>query len=282
MAVSARVKAGGQALADGVLMRTDRAWAIARTDGSVTTGHLAANRVRIPVLRVILSLGAALRLGVARGMFGSGTTADRSSRARRANRRLMIALVAAEVGVVALGRVVPPGPMWFGVVMGLLPFAVVLAFVRVATPAALWRFHGAEHKAVAAHEAGVDLGDVDEVMKCSRVHNRCGTNLLSLLLVFSLLIVPAGAWAELPLFLIALGISAELVSLAAKRPGAWWSRAVLAPGRWVQRNVTTAEPTRDELVLGCRALEAALAEHAISLQAEAITLTGDLSIEPVA
>src|SRR5689334_5871043 len=58
-------RVGGQALADGVFMRTGRAWAIARADGSVEVGTFPSSPLaRIPVLRVIASLVPGLALGL--------------------------------------------------------------------------------------------------------------------------------------------------------------------------------------------------------------------------
>src|SRR2546423_13993404 len=97
-ALSPRVvtKVGGQALADGVFMRTDRAWAIARADGSIETGTLARTRVgRVPVLRVVVGLGGALALGL-RALAGGSPSRRRSRTAR--NRRLLVLLLALGVG----------------------------------------------------------------------------------------------------------------------------------------------------------------------------------------
>ena len=260
------VKAGGQALADGVMMRTPLAWAIARADGTVDVGaNPTARLAGFPVLRILLSLGGALKLGVVRGMLGSRNRSKGAARSRRLNSRFLLAMVLAEGVVLGLDRIVRSGgsPAWVDVVMAILPVAVVLVLVRYATPAALWRYHGAEHKSVAAHEQGVDLGNIEAVARCSRVHNRCGTNLLALMVVLGVVLLPVGGAFQIPLFLLGLGAAAEVVTLAAKRPRSGLARVVLAPGRFVQRHLTTAEPTLDELALGCRALEAALAEHAI-------------------
>ena len=260
------VKAGGQALADGVLMRTERAWAIARADGTVEVGQVAPVRFsKVPVLRVVLGLGAALKLGVVRGVLRKGDP-DRPDvqRSRRINMRFLQAALFGEVGVMLLSRWISHGgaPAWVDRVAGVLPWLVVLLVLRVATPPSLWRFHGAEHKAVTAHEQRVDLSDTGAVLACSRIHNRCGTNLVFLMGVASYFVTRVPAVVEVPAFLVMLGVSVETLSLASRRPRFVVSQLLLAGGKFLQRFVTTQEPTAEEQEIGCRALRAALAEHA--------------------
>ena len=145
--------------------------------------------------------------------------------------------------------------------MSALPWAVTLAALRFAAPGPLWRYHGAEHKAVAAFEAEVDLDDLDAVARVSRIHDRCGTNLVALMMVVTIPLATLPAVAQIPAFLLAMAAMAELLGVAARRPRSIVSRAMLVVGRALQRWVTTAEPSRDELAVGCRALEACLAEH---------------------
>src|SRR5437763_8164607 len=60
-----RPRVGGQALADGVLMRTSHAWAVARAGGSVEVGPFPkAHLTKVPVVRVLAGLGPALAMGV--------------------------------------------------------------------------------------------------------------------------------------------------------------------------------------------------------------------------
>src|SRR5688572_29745297 len=166
-------------------MRTERAWAIARIDGTVESGELPGNRFSaVPVLRVIAGLGGALKLGIVKGMLRKGAGGDARVRgSRRANRRFLVALVGAEAVVAALGLWLSrfDVPQWGTALMTLLPWIAVLGVMRLATAPSLWRFHGAEHKAVSAHEQSLDLTDTDAVLACPRVHNRCGTNLVFLL-----------------------------------------------------------------------------------------------------
>jgi uncharacterized protein YqhQ len=260
------VRAGGQALADGVLMRTERAWAIARSDGTVERGPVPRNRFSaIPVLRVLAGLGGSLKLGIVRGMLRKGAGDDARVRgSRRANRRFLLAILAAEGLVLLFGLWIHQFdiPSWGSGLVTLLPWFTVLGVMRLATAPSLWRFHGAEHKAVAAHEGSVDLDDTVAVLACPRVHNRCGTNLVFLLAVLSLAMAAVPTALQVPIFLIALGSTVELMSLAARFPRFVGSRLLLSGGRLLQRVVTTAEPTPSEQAVACRALSAALDEHA--------------------
>jgi uncharacterized protein YqhQ len=246
------IRVGGQALVDGVLMRSDRVWALARADGSVEVGELAPRRFpRVPGVRVLAGIVGGFRLAFTR------------PGRRRTDRRLLWSLLGVEAVVVAiswrLGDVA--APVWASTA---LSFATLVG-LRLATPRSLWRYHGAEHKAVAAYEAGIDLDDVRAVLACPRVHNRCGTNLVVVMLLAGALLTDVGPVLQVPAFLALLALSAELVSLAAKRPRFLLSRVVLVGGRAVQRWVTTAEPTAAEQVVGCRALVAVLSAHEVDV-----------------
>lgn len=258
------IRVGGQALGDGVFMRTEHAWAIARADGTIETGAVARNPVGgVPVLRSLYGLIAGLKLGMGKGIIGRRRS--RTTRAGgRANRRFLMALIGIEAGSAALGWLVNRAPVSGGLalVVHALPWVVVLIALRVAVPGDVWRYHAAEHKAVAAFEAGVDLDDVDAVLRCSRIHPRCGTNLVFLVAGVGIA-VRNQPWAvQVPVFLISLAAGAELMGLAARWPTTAGSKILLAGGKLLQRTVTTAEPSAAQQVVGCRALQAALLEHA--------------------
>lgn len=256
------VRIGGQALADGVLMRTSRAWAVARDDGSVTVGALPPPAAEsVPVVRFIAGLASGLRLAVGRGILGRGASVSASS--RRRNLRFLWALGGVEVvglafSVTVSGRSLPA---WGALAVTVTPWAAAFFVLRLVAPTSLWRYHGAEHKAVAAHEARIDATDVGAVLACPRVHDRCGTNLVFLAMLGGLALTGLPSVLQVPTFLLLLASTAEAVSLAAGRPRARVSRLVLAGGRALQRWVTTSEPTPDEQAVGCRALAACLAHH---------------------
>ena len=262
--MSGTVRVGGQALADGVLMRAGRAWAVARDDGSVEVGTLPPRRTaRIPVLRFLVGLASGMRLAVGRGMLGRGSSRAVAAAVRRRNRRFLLALAAVEVAGLAFSSLVGDRDLtaWATVAATAGPWVAAFAALRLVAPASLWRYHGAEHKAVAAYEAGVDIDDTDAVLGCPRVHDRCGTNLVFLAMLGGLALTSVPGAFQLPAFALTMATTAEAVSLAAGRPHAAMSRIVLAGGRALQRYVTTAEPTADEQAVGCRALAACLAHH---------------------
>lgn len=262
--MSGTVRIGGQALADGVLMRTSRAWAVARDDGSVEVGPLPVSRFRrIPVLRFLVGLASGMRLAIARGMLGRGSNRAVAAGARRRNRGFLYTLFGIEaLGIgfsLLVGDAARSWPAMAAVTA--VPWVVAFLVLRLATPSSLWRYHGAEHKAVAGHEAGIAMDDVAAVLACPRVHDRCGTNLVFLAMIGALAFVALPAVAQVPALLLLMAVGAEGVSLAARRPRAPLSRVALAGGRALQRFVTTAEPSAAEQTVGCRALAACLELH---------------------
>ncbi|HUR50470.1 MAG TPA: DUF1385 domain-containing protein [Acidimicrobiales bacterium] len=257
------IRPGGQALADGVLMRTKLAWAIARADGTVETGAIARTPMgHVPGLRVLAGLAGGLRLGVGRGFF--------RGRAHGGNRRFLFILAATEL--VALGLLFGLGPMADGLpaplsaLLSLSSGAIALTIVRKAAPGSLWRYHGAEHKAAAAFEAGAPANDVDAALAMTRLHPRCGTNLLVPLAAVGIALSGLSSAAQLIGGAAALAFTAEALTLAARRRTALWSRLLLAPGLFLQRYVTTAEPTREEQAVACHAMVACLEEHARQME----------------
>lgn len=250
------VRVGGQALPDGVLMRTDRAWAIARSNGQVTSGDLPVRPFsRIPVLRVVTGLGPALVLGLRGG---------RRGQPRQVPWRLLGGVVVAEAVVVGADQVISRSavPHAWSPAIALTLVVLAIAVFRAVTPPAQWRFHGAEHKAVTAYERGIDLNDTAAVLTCSRVHPRCGTNLIAWLAVASVWIGRLSLVPQVAATLLAVAVIAEVLSIAARRATAWDARVLRAPGEVLQWTLTTSEPSGPEQEIGCLALRTCLERHA--------------------
>jgi len=144
----------------------------------------------------------------------------------------------------------------------LLFFVVYLFFVsRWAEFERVLRFHGAEHKAVNAYEAGAEL-DVENVAKFSRLNPRCGTSFLFIVVIISIILFSMIPRMEILrriafrlLMIPALGaISYELLKFSDKYRDSPIMKILTAPGLIFQR-LTTKEPDNDMIEVAVKALE---------------------------
>ncbi len=189
----------------------------------------------------------------------------RRNGARRGLR--FLAFIAAALGLdLGLGLVIPyviSNVPVANIVAALLVFGLGIGAMRLGLGKAVWRYHGAEHKAVNAYEGGADIHDLEQVARYSRVHDRCGTNLAVIVLLVTL--VSYFVVGSLPLWLggvyslVVVALALEFFRLLGKRPSSRVGRVFLAGGRALQRSITTAEPGPEHLKLACDALECVLA-----------------------
>ena len=146
----------------------------------------------------------------------------------------------------------------------------------------VFAYHGAEHKTIRCYEAGLPL-TVENVQKQTRLHPRCGTSFLLVVMVLSILVFSAassGLLALIPaletihgsvlsrlimivfkllLLPLVVGISYEINRWVGRHDN-WFSRILTAPGMWMQ-NFTTQEPDEDMIRTGIAALEAVIPEN---------------------
>lgn len=129
----------------------------------------------------------------------------------------------------------------------------------------VFQFHGAEHKAINTLESGEALTP-ENCMRASRIHPRCGTSfiivvLLASILVHSILPRPAFYFTRLALHIalipVVAGISYEIIKLAGRFRYSIITRTLLAPGLWSQR-LTTREPDLEHVEVAIASLQAVL------------------------
>lgn len=169
---------------------------------------------------------------------------------------------------------------------GVIRMAIFMAYMllvsRMKEMKRVFAYHGAEHKTIRCYEAGLPL-TVENVRAQSRMHPRCGTSFLLVVMVISILvfsvassllltIVPAlGAMRGGFLYrLIMIGFKLVLLPLVvsityeinrwAGRHDNRFTRILTAPGMWMQ-NFTTNEPDDDMIEVGITAVEAVLPEQ---------------------
>ena len=115
-----------------------------------------------------------------------------------------------------------------------------------------YMYHGAEHKTIFCYEAELPL-TVENVRKQSRLHPRCGTSFLILVLIVGIVVgmfiridfMPLRMLVKLATFPIVIGCGYELIKLAGRKDN-WFTRAISAPGKALQK-ITTREPD-DEMI----------------------------------
>lgn len=275
----ARLLIGGQAVIEGVMMRSPQ-WtstAVRRPDGAidaVTELHasllLQFRWLRVPVLRGCVALYESLTIGIKALLLSAGIASGQQVSLTGPQ---VAATVSAGVGV-AVGlffllpaAVIRPLDAYFPSVYvsnlaeGALRILILLGYVagigRLPEVARVFAYHGAEHKAVNAYEAGAPLR-AEAARSFSRFHLRCGTSFLLLVMivaivVFSFLGRPPLALrlaSRIALIPLVAGLSYELIRAAARFP---WLRPVVVPGLWLQR-LTTREPDERQLEVAMRAL----------------------------
>jgi uncharacterized protein YqhQ len=297
---------GGQAVIEGVMMRSPRYFAIAcrAPDGSLVVHAEPLRRTLIgrlqflnrPLLRGILMLIDALVLGIKSLHFSSRVQMQHNPDQKEMPRAVQDIAIGASAAVglavgVLLFFVLPTlltdwlkregwGSFEQNLVDGLLRITIFLAYIGLIgfmpDIYRVFQYHGAEHKAINALEEGFPV-TVEHARMQTRLHPRCGTSFVLLVLVVSIfafaLLGRPPAYIRIPLHLALLPVIAsavyEVIRLAGMFKSGWLTRVLLAPGLWSQY-LTTREPTEDQIEVAVAALrevmaleeEAAVAEPA--------------------
>ncbi len=125
----------------------------------------------------------------------------------------------------------------------------------------LYQYHGAEHKCINCVENGRPL-TVHNVMRSSRIHKRCGTSFMFLVVFVSIILFffirvqnPAlRVVLRIALVPVIAGISYEIIRLAGRSDNIF-VKIISAPGMWLQR-LTTKEPDREMAEVAIKSVEA--------------------------
>jgi uncharacterized protein YqhQ len=287
---------GGQAVIEGVMMRSPGRVAVAvrRPDGSLAYMERpfvsVTRRIRalgLPIARGAISLFETLYLGIGALNFSADEAArEEQGQARKAPAwqgaaQGMVVLLSLGLGILLF--VVLPARItaWLGfrdrIGFGLVDGAFrLLAFMLYLLLISQWRemarvlgYHGAEHKAIHALERGAPLTP-ESVQTFSRLHPRCGTSFLFLLVVISVVVFTVIGKprhvgdhllriATMPLI---AGVAFEFIRLSGKHFDRPWVRALVWPGMQFQR-LTTREPDLSMCAVAIAALERVRSDEAV-------------------
>jgi uncharacterized protein YqhQ len=287
---------GGQAVLEGVMMRSPHAWGIAvrKQNGEVVSHCEPLERpsdkhkwMSWPVVRGVITLGQAMALGFKALRYSAnvaldeipineeGKTVQISGWMIAVNAIISVAFFIFMykflplVAATELKRVNPlfGNQIIFNLVDGAIRIGLFLIFIWAVSLfkdiRRVYEYHGAEHKTVFAFEAH-DPMQAGAVQKYSTFHPRCGTSFLMTVMLISILVYTAipvtTFWARfgirVALLPVIAGVSYEIIRFAAKHRGSLFS-IMTAPGLWLQR-ITTKNPSDDQVECAINALNQAM------------------------
>ncbi|MGH3102713.1 MAG: DUF1385 domain-containing protein [Gaiellaceae bacterium] len=292
-----KITYGGQAVLEGVMMRSPSNWALAvrKPDGEIAElnrpirSPMARHPAfRLPVVRGVIALGESLAIGfralAISANYAAQEEGDDGEVSTELSRGSLIFAFALAIGFAVMLFKVTPALLtsWlpidttgvFVVVEGLIRVTIFILYLALISLLPdlrrVFQYHGAEHKAINALEAGEELTP-ERVQRFSLIHPRCGTAFLLWVMVIAIFVFafvgqPVWYWliaSRILLLPVIAGIAYELIRFAGKQSGNRLLMTLLAPGLWLQR-LTTREPTLDQVEVSIRALEEVLRLEGLS------------------
>jgi uncharacterized protein YqhQ len=296
----AKINIGGQAVIEGVMMRAPRSVAIAvrRANGEIVVKRdmVVPLSERFPVVKLPIVRGAvALFSSLITGIKALNFSANEAMVEEKGeeNKEELSSWAMAGTMAVAFGfgillffilplyvtklltqlSVISDNNIIFNLVDGVIRVAVFLLYIwsisRMKDIQRVFQYHGAEHKSIFAFEAGDEL-TIANVRGYSRLHPRCGTSFLLIVMLVSIVIfslIPKlwpfymKAGARVILLPLIAGVSYEFLKWSAKNDHSPLVKLIIAPGLALQR-LTTREPDDTQLEVAIRSMQEALEVNA--------------------
>lgn len=287
---------GGQAVLEGVMMRSPHAWGISvrKPDGTISTHSEPLERLSEkhkwmgwPVIRGVMTLGQAMTLGFRALRYSADVALDQVPPDESGKKVEINGWVAALNIILSVGffiflyKFVPlvaatklkniypvfGSQVLFNVVDGVIRIALFLLFIwgvsLMPDILRVYQYHGAEHKTVFAFESHDPL-EPKNVQAYSTFHPRCGTSFLMTVMLISIVVYmlfPVHGFVAKFLLRIALlpviaGLSYEMIRFASKHGKSLFA-LLTKPGLWLQR-ITTKPPSDDQVECAISALNEAM------------------------
>ena len=281
---------GGQAVIEGVMMRdaNKTATAVRLPNGEieVETHPVTSIRDRYPVLNLPLIRGSvimveSLVIGMRALSFSAQAAGEEDEQMTKKEIAMtsLFALVLASVlfiviptGAAHLAAAYTDDPIVFNLIEGGIRLAVFLLYIWgisfMGGIRRVFQYHGAEHKTIHCYEAGEAL-TVENVQKFPRLHPRCGTNFLLIVMVVAIVFHVFFGWPDLWLRILSrlavlpvvAGVSYEIIRFAGRSENRI-VRIMITPGLWLQY-LTTRPPEGEMVEVAIESLKAVLPEEDI-------------------
>ena len=308
---------GGQALIEGIMMLgPDRSAVVVRAKDGIHTKVEERKKAKkgfsvykIPFLRGVFNFWTSMSIGVKALMYSAEFFAEEEEEEKPAKKSKLDTWLESDKAqgvivtiAVVLGMLMSVGlfiilPSLIGSVLerwihnelalylteGLVRIVILIAYMffssKMKDMKRVFAYHGAEHKTIRCYEAKLPL-TVENVRKQSRLHPRCGTSFLFVVVFISVLVFSVASvllkpitpefdvWIldalvrvglKLLLLPIVVGIAYEFNRMVGRYDN-WFTRALSAPGMWLQY-ITTNEPDEEMIEVGIEALTLVLPEE---------------------
>ncbi len=252
---SQRLRLGGMALRNGLLIHGPTHWSVAVRDAA---GEIQVASARKPELAPGLvaklpGLRGPLKLAEAMVVLPLARWRLRALRLPFEDWRVVAAVAATLAATGLLRKRAPASVLREGLVqaIGAVPAMVALMDRDLAA------YHGVEHKAIAAYEQGIE-----DVASVPKEHDRCGSNLVVPMMLLSAggtvllerLVEQPSAAARAGVGLGGASIAVEMFAWSDRHHGDPLAEAFHTPGREIQRHWATREPTPEQLEVGLAAM----------------------------
>jgi uncharacterized protein YqhQ len=282
---------GGQAVIEGVMMRSPNSMAIAVRRPS---GEIVVKRERLdffsekkffsklPLIRGVINLLSALVLGMKALNFSANQSLEEEKEVSSWTMGLtftfalcfgtflffLVPLFLTKWLRFAIPMVSTSGVI-FNLVDGIIRLLIFLIYLWAISLfkeiRRIFEYHGAEHKSIFAFESGEAL-TADRVKGFSYLHPRCGTSFLLIVMVVSILVfallphqLSFGYKVASRVIFIPLiaGLAYEIIRFADRKREGKGMQIFIKPGLWLQR-MTAREPSEDQIEVALRALHEVL------------------------
>ena len=265
---------GGQAVIEGVMMRDAHRTATAvrlpngeidvetRTVSSIRDRYLVLN---LPLIRGSVIMVESLIIGMRALSFSAQAAGEEDEQMTKKEiaMTILFALVLASIlfiviptGAAHLAAAYTDDPIVFNLIEGGIRLMVFLLYIWgisfMGGIRRVFQYHGAEHKTIHCYEAGEPL-TVENVQKFPRLHPRCGTNFLLIVMVVAIVFHVFFGWPDLWLRILSrlailpvvAGVSYEIIRFAGRSEN-HLVHILITPGLWLQ--YLTTRPPADEMV----------------------------------
>jgi len=297
---------GGQAVIEGVMMRgpKETATAVRKSDGSIIIDKQPINSFvtkyklnKIPLVRGVFSFVDSLVTGMKCLMFSADqmdidddedykpskfeTWLENKFGDKVKDIAIYFAVVVAIFFSIGLFMLLPnalasvvgifiKNNVVLNITEGIIRMTIFLTYLllvsRMKDIQRVFEYHGAEHKTIATYESGAEL-TVENAREHSRLHPRCGTSFLLIVMVVSIIMFSFLRWDvmwknllfRLALMPVVAGISYELIKFAGKSKMKF-VRLLTKPGLWLQL-ITTREPDDSQLEVAIASLKAVITDN---------------------